>query len=160
VYPEKKLALPRKYARGEEDVALFIKALVVEELGDVYNVEIAKDERVDPLVRDINRMHHRDEARHIAFGRRYLRELWNEHAPSWPETTRHAFQRWAHDYLVASCADFYNPSVYRDAGIADPYAARAEALASASSRAHRERISARLVDLLLDIGILTQAPAF
>jgi hypothetical protein len=159
-YPEKKLVLPRKYERGEEDVALFIKALVVEELGDVYNVAVAKDESVHPLVRDINRMHHRDEARHIAFGRRYLRELWNEHSPGWTDATREAFQRWAHDYLLASCADFYNPAIYRDAGIADPYAAREEALASEHSKQHRRRISDHLVELLLDIGILKSAPAF
>jgi hypothetical protein len=160
VYPEKKVALPRKYEPGEEAVALFIKALVVEELGDVYNVAIAKDERVHPLVREINRMHHRDEARHIVFGRRYLRELWNEHAPRWSDETRVGFRRWAHDYLLASCADFYNPAAYRDAGIADAYAARAAALRSEHGREHRTRIAHKLTALLLDIGILEHAPAF
>jgi hypothetical protein len=55
VYPEKKIALPREYAKGEEEVVFFCKVMVVEELGDYYNVVIEKDERCDPLVREINK---------------------------------------------------------------------------------------------------------
>src|SRR5688572_26490828 len=76
VYPEKKIALPREYVKGEEDVLFFIKALVVEELGDVFNVKMMKDDTIHPLAKEINRIHHDDEARHIAFGRRILKELW------------------------------------------------------------------------------------
>src|SRR5690606_19719917 len=38
VYPEKKIALPREYAKGEAEVMFFCKVMVVEELGDYYNV--------------------------------------------------------------------------------------------------------------------------
>ena len=46
VYPEKKISLPREYAKGEEEVAFFCKVMVVEELGDYYNVMIDRDERL------------------------------------------------------------------------------------------------------------------
>jgi hypothetical protein len=159
VYPQKKLPLPKEYAKGEEDVTFFLKVLVVEELGDFYNVAIARDERVHPLAREINKIHHRDEARHIIFGKRLLAELFERHAPSWSEETRHGMRTWLGDYLRASWADFYNPSMYRDAGVPEAYAAREAALSGSSCRAHRARVSQRLVDYFLETGILREVPA-
>lgn len=156
---EKKLGFPRSYEKGEQDVELFIMALVVEELGDVYNIEIARDERVHPLVRSINSLHHLDEARHIAFGRVYLRELWEQYSPTWKPETVERFQKWVANYLAASWRDFYSPSIYAKAGIAEPYKVREAALESAVCREHRDRISKKLVSLLLDIGILREPPA-
>lgn len=159
VYPEKKLAFPTKYTKGEEELMFFLKALVVEELGDVYNVEIARDERVEPLVREINDVHHMDEARHLVFGRRYLRDVWEKHSPSFTPEVTDRLRSWFASYLQSSWRDFYNPTAYRDSGIEDPMAAREEAWSSPVCRAHRERVSRVLVDLLLDIGILTAAPS-
>jgi hypothetical protein len=159
VYPMKKLALPKKYVKGEEDVTFFIKVLIIEELGDWYNVEIGNDERVHAIAREVNKFHHRDEARHIVFGKRLLAELFAHHAPRWSPETLSGVRRWLGEYLRSSWADFYNPSVYRDAGLADPYAARQAALDSPVGRAHRERVSRKLVDYFLETGILTEAPA-
>jgi len=159
VYPMKKLVLPRKYAKGEEDVVFFIKVLIIEELGDYYNVAMGHDERLEPIVQDVNKFHHRDEARHIVFGRQLLRELFAEYAPKWPEDTLPGLRRWLSDYLRSSWNDFYNPAVYRDAGIPDPYEARKEALEAEPCRRHRERVSAKLVDYFLETGILGEVPS-
>jgi hypothetical protein len=159
VYAQKKLPLPRKYARGEEDVTFFIKVLIVEELGDYYNVAIARDERVHPLVREINKIHHRDETRHIIFGKRVLKELFDEHFPTWPEDTLEGMRQWLVNYLRSSWADFYNPSMYRDAGVPDSYAARQAALAAPCCREHRTRVSQRLIDYFVETGILREVPA-
>ncbi|MDJ0866157.1 MAG: diiron oxygenase [Myxococcota bacterium] len=154
VYPMKKLVLPKKYAKGEEDVTFFIKALIVEELGDYYNVLIAKDERVDPTVRRVNAIHHSDEARHIIFGRQLLRELWNEYSPKWEPEVLDDLRTWLADYLRSSWADFYNPSAYRDAEVPDAYAARKAALANPVCQEHRVRASRKLIDYFLDTGIM------
>jgi hypothetical protein len=159
VYSMKKLALPKKYAKGEEDVTFFIKALVIEELGDYYNVAMGHDDRLAPIVREVNKFHHRDEARHIVFGRKLLAEMFAHWAPQWSEETLAGVRAWLGDYLRSSWNDFYNPAVYRDAGLSDPYAARQEALAATPCREHRERVSAKLIDYFLDSGILTEAPA-
>jgi hypothetical protein len=159
VYPEKKLAMPREFAKGQEEVVFFCMAMVVEELGDYYNVVIAKDERVDPLVREINRFHHIDEARHLAFGRLYLAELFERYSPQWPAHTLAEFRAWLAAYLKASWADYYNPSVYRDAGIADAYEVRQAALAHPRSVAHRRRASDKLVSYFLKTGLLSEEPA-
>jgi hypothetical protein len=159
VYPMKKIAFPKKYAKGEEDVTFFIKALIIEEIGDYYNVAMSHDARLAPIVQEVNRFHHRDEARHIVFGRRILKETFDESAPGWPAETLARVRSWLGDYLRSSWLDFYNPTVYRDAGVPDPYGAREAALASDACRSHRERASAGLLGYFLETGILTEVPA-
>jgi hypothetical protein len=154
VYPEKKIALAREYSTGEEEVAFFCKVMVVEELGDYYNVMIDRDERVDPLVRRINRVHHSDEARHLAFGRVHLAELCARHLSQWSAETLAGFRAWLAEYLKASWGDYYNPTMYRDAGLADPYEVRQLALAHPACSEHRKRASAKLVKYFLSHGLL------
>lgn len=159
VYPEKKVALPREFAKGEDEVVFFCLAMVVEELGDYYNLAIAPDERCDPLVREINKVHHIDEARHLAFGRSYLAELFERHGPQWGEEKLAAFRQWLVSYLKSSWGDYYNPTVYRDAGLADSYEVRLAALAHPACIAHRQRASAKVVDYFVRTGLLAEAPA-
>lgn len=159
VYAQKKLVVPKTYAKGEEDVTFFIKVLIVEELGDYYNVMMQRDASIAPISREINRIHHADEARHIIFGRRLLAELWNEHAPKWQPETLTGLRTWLAGYLKASWNDFYNPTAYKDAGIADAYDARQAALAAECCREHRRRVSRKLVDYFIDTGILEAEPA-
>ena len=158
VYPEKKISLPREYAKGEEEVAFFCKVMVVEELGDYYNLVIEKDERCDPLVREINRMHHVDEARHLAFGRLYLAELFQQHSAKWTPEQLAGFRQWLVDYLRASWGDYYNPTMYRDAGLADSYELRQMAMAHPAGVALRRAASAKLVTYFIKNGLLTEEP--
>ena len=46
--------------------------------------------------------------------------------PHWSQARREGFQSWLAQYLKSSWADFYNPSMYRDAGLAEAYAAHPE----------------------------------
>ncbi len=158
VYPEKKIAIARPMAKGEEDAAFYAKVLVVEELSDYYNVVMGQDERLPRITRDVNWTHHVDEARHIHFGRRYLRDLWGTSVGLWTAAETEAFRGWLVEYINASWRDFYNPSVYRDAGIPDPYAARDQALSSPVCRAHRQRASQKFLENLVDSGILSEIP--
>lgn len=158
VYPEKKVPHERAYAKGEEDIVFFAKVLVVEELSDVYNVAMAADKRLAPIVREINHVHHVDEARHIHFGRAYLKQLWDRYAPLWAEDRRQSFRTWLVEYINACWRDFYSPYVYRDAGLKDPYSVRELALSSPVCRAHRQRCSEKYIDNLVDSGILLEAP--
>lgn len=159
IYPEKKLLAPRELASGAEEIGFFCKVLIVEEIGDVYNVKMMRDDRVHPLVAAINRMHHIDEARHIAFGHEYTREQFARYSRDWSEGDLHSFQDWLSEYLVSAWGDFYNPSVYRDAGVEPGYQTRQMALAHPTCRRMREDVSAKLVDYFLDVGLLRDAPA-
>jgi hypothetical protein len=158
VYPEKKIALAKQWAPGEEDVAFFIKALVVEELGDVYNVQMMKDQRIDALAREVNRRHHDDEARHIIFGRRRLKEMFHGVKDKWSPEILDGLRKWVGAYLRSSWGDFYNPTMYKDAGLPDAYKVRTMAMAHPVCAESRKRISTDLVNYFLETGILTEAP--
>ncbi len=160
VYPEKKLPIPKEMDRGQQEVVFFSMAMVVEELGDYYNVLIGRDERCDPLVREINKVHHIDEARHLAFGRLYLAELFERYSPAWSPEKLAAFREWLAAFLKACWADYYNPSVYRDAGIADAYEVRQAALEHPATLAHRRRGAGKLVGYFLKTGLLAEEPAW
>ena len=159
VYPEKKITLSREYAKGEEEVAFYCKVMVVEELGDYYNLAIEKDERVDALVREINKVHHVDEARHLAFGRVQLAELFERYSPDWSADTLAGFRQWLADYLRASWGDYYNPTMYRDAGLADAYELRQLALSHPAGVAFRKLASAKIVAYFIKTGLLAEEPS-
>ena len=159
MYPEKKIVLPREYAKGEEEVAFYCKVMVVEELGDFYNLAIEKDERCDPLVREVNKVHHIDEARHLAFGRVQLAELFNKFAPGWSAETLAGFRQWLGDYLRASWGDYYNPTMYRDAGLADSYELRQMAMSHPACAEFRKRASSKVVNYFIKTGLLAEEPA-
>ncbi|MBX3627664.1 MAG: diiron oxygenase [Rhizobacter sp.] len=159
VYPEKKIILPREYAKGEEEVAFYCKVMVVEELGDFYNLAIEKDERCDALVREVNKVHHIDEARHLAFGRVQLAELFNKFAPGWSAETLAGFRQWLGDYLRASWGDYYNPTMYRDAGLADSYELRQMAMSHPVCAEFRKRASSKVVNYFIKTGLLVEEPA-
>ena len=160
IYPEKKIVLPREYAKGEEDISFFCKVLIVEELGDFYNLKMMSDKRIEPLVAKINKVHHVDEARHLGFGRELLREMAADFVPAWTKEEREHFQGWLVQYLLSSWGDFYNPAVYKDAGLTDGYKVRKMALEHPTCRAFRAEASAKLVDYFLDVGLLDARPEF
>lgn len=158
VYPEKKIAAPREMPKGGDEVGFFCKALIVEMIGDVYNVEMMRDKRIHPLVAQINKVHHIDEARHIRFGGEYVGEVFARVSADWTADDLRTFQTWLAQFLVSSWGDFYNPSVYRDAGLADAYAIRKMALSHPVCRKMREDTSADLVRFFLDVGLLDESP--
>ena len=148
VYPEKKLNLPREFLPGEADFLFFAKVLVFEEIVDVYNVAMAKDERLAPIARRINQLHHAEESRHLGFGRLMVAELFQRYAPTWPAEHLGETRVYLGEYLRATWREYYNPDAYRDAGIPDPYGARAMALEDPRQAEHRRQVSARCLDYL------------
>ncbi len=159
IYPEKKLAFAREFAPGEEDFLFFAQVLLFEELVDVYNQRMAADERLVPLARRINLLHHREEQRHLVFGRQYALELFEQHAPTWTSETLQGVRATLVQFLQATWKEYYNPDVYRDAGLSEPHALQREALASERARAHRAQVAQHFLPLFLESGILAEAPA-
>jgi len=159
VYPEKKISLPREWAKGEEELAFFCKVLVVEEIGDYYNVKMMLDKTIEPIVQQINWVHHRDESRHLGFGRRHLTELAEHWLPQWSDETRHGFSEWLAAYVKSSWADFYNPTLYKDAGLANPYQVRKMALAHPATAELRDKASKKLLNIFVRLGLLEERPS-
>jgi hypothetical protein len=158
VYPDRKMVFAREYAPGEEDFLFFAKVLVFEEIVDVYNKRMAKDERLAEIVRQINLLHHRDESRHLAFGRLWLRDMFERYSPSWSSATREGIADYLKNYITTTWKEYYNPAVYKDAGLKDPFDIQEEALRAEATRKHRREISAGCVRFLTETGILQEQP--
>jgi hypothetical protein len=153
IYADRKLVLPREHAPGEEDILFFARVLMFELIVDGYNQRMAKDERLHPLVREINFRHHEDESRHLAFGRLVVEDLWNRHAMRWSAEVRESVRRYVAVYLEATWREYYNPDVYRDARFVEPYELARQAFAAPAARARRDEVQRRCVRILDEIGM-------
>ncbi len=157
IYPDRKLVVPREHAPGEEDLLFFARVLVFELIVDGYNQRMAKDGRLHPLVCEINRRHHEDESRHLAFGRLVVEDLWQRHAPRWSPETRAGVRHYMAAYVEATWREYYNPDVYRDAQLAEPYQVARDAFLAPAARARRDEVQRRCVRILDDIGMWPRA---
>ena len=149
VYPSTKLVSAASPAEDVlRDVMVFGRILIAEELCDAFNMRMAEDSRLPALVQQINRVHHRDESRHIAFGRQMMRSL-SDRAAS---TAGEDGMRFAGDYLARYAAvclqSFYNPAMYADAGIEGGRRLRARLLNDpVRQQTHRELMNRTTVFL-------------
>ena len=154
VYPDKKVAFPREYAPGEEDLLFFAKVMIFEEIVDVYNVRMSKDDRLDPLARRINLLHHQDESRHLAFGRRYVREIFEKHSPAWSPEIIEGISQYLKGYLHATWREYFNPQVYADAAMAgDPYDTMEDGWSHPAAAARRAEIGENALRVLRELGL-------
>ena len=160
VYPSRWYPLPAELDETEEEFRFWVSVLAFEEVGDAYNRGIAADDRVHPLSRAINRAHHREEARHLAYGRLMVRELWERYSPGWSPQVKERVQAYVAHYLVSQYLDFFNPAAYRDAGLEDPYGVRAAVVGGDAAQQRFRLATAACTDLLVDAGVLPAAPAF
>jgi hypothetical protein len=159
VYPDRKIDFPRKYAPGEDEFLFFARVLVFEEIVDAYNQRNAADDRLAPIARAINHAHHLDESRHLAFGRQIVRELFQSRAPEWSRQTLEGVRKYLSAYFVATWREYYNPDVYTDLDVEDPYELADVAFRDEGQRARRREMSAGLVRYFLENEILAREPA-
>jgi hypothetical protein len=158
IYPDKKMILPREYEPGEEDFLFFAKVLIFEEIVDLYNIRMSQDERLVPVVRQIHWLHHRDEARHLVFGRRFTAELFERYKNKWSPPVLQGVRDYLSEFLTATWKEYYNPDVYRDAGLMHPYQVFVEAFDDPRCRSHREQISAGCIRYLMEHDMITERP--
>jgi hypothetical protein len=159
IYPEKRFSLPVEFAPGEEDVQFFAQTVIFEMVADYYNVAIGADERVVPVARHINQLHHWDESRHLVFGRKILAELWEAFSKEWDAATRAQVSNNILAFLTTTWRQYYNPDVYRDAGIADPYEAMDIAWTSPGRAAFRAGVEVKIRAALDRAGVIERGSA-
>ncbi|MEV0410663.1 diiron oxygenase [Streptomyces sp. NPDC050448] len=155
IYPDKSVKLPEAPRDPDiENFLVFARILIFEQIVDHYNVHLAADRRLHQTVRHINRLHHQDESRHIAFGCRLVQLLWERLLDSGlNEVTRHELRSYLSRYLTTSMESFYNPAVYRDAGLADGFALRRRLLAHPARQAAHAKVLHKTTDFLNRIGV-------
>ncbi|EMF26446.1 AurF N-oxygenase family protein [Streptomyces pseudogriseolus] len=127
----------------------FTATLLGEEVLDWMQRLTFPDERVQPLIRGVTRIHVIEEARHVRYAREELRRQMMT-APRWSqEFTRVSSGEFARVFSVA----FVNPEVYTNVGLD-----RREAVAQVRASGHRREVmqqgAKKLTDFLDDIGVL------
>lgn len=127
----------------------FASTLLGEEILDWMQRLTFPDERVQPLVRGVTRIHVVEEARHVRYAREELRRQMIQ-APRWEqELTRISCGEAARIFSLA----FVNPRVYTEVGLN-----RQEAVAQVRASGHRREVmqtgAKRLTDFLEDVGLI------
>lgn len=158
IYPDKKLILPTDYADAEDDFLFFAKVVIFEELVDQYNAHMSRDQQLDHLVRHIHDYHHKDESRHLAFGREITKQIFASYASKWDESTLQRIRQYLATYMASTWKEYYNPNVYRDAGLENTYALYEDALLDPVCKKHRYDISAKCINFFINSGILLEQP--
>jgi AraC-like DNA-binding protein len=146
--------VPSTVSAKAENLLVFARVLIFEELVDHFNARMAVDERLHETIRAINRIHHQDESRHIAFGRELVDLLYADLRETATEDELHDISTYLRRYITHSFESLYNPRVYRDAGVENPYELRAELLASPARAAAEQRVMRKTVRHLEKTGLL------
>jgi len=159
VYPEKKLSFGNKeMGPGEDLIGFYAMAMVVEDFGDYFNIRTMKDDRCDPLVRDISQLHHMDESRHLAFDRAYLTDLCEQWLPEWDEAQKLKFSTWLGGFMKSNFATYYNPAIYKDIGLDGHFKARRAAMEQPYQKELRAKVADKLTRFFSKIGLLLETP--
>ena len=136
---------------------LFARINIFEELVDYYNKTMAKDERLAPVAREINRIHHFEELRHLNFGRNFLRHSLDLHVDDWDQDRRDELRTHLSGYLAFAWKQYYNPQAYVDAGLDKGFDLWREVTASAKAQQHRKAINHKRLSFLRKLELLEAA---
>jgi hypothetical protein len=147
--PASILRLGKLYAAKTGGPAACAAILVAEEILDIFQRDLMKDERVQPLTRATSQIHVVEEARHMRFAR-------EEIARRTPELNFLQLRR--HRTVVASVAaivtgNLVQPPVYAAVGL-DPRAAAAAARADEHYAARLRGAATGLVAFLREVGLI------
>ncbi|HSK40019.1 MAG TPA: diiron oxygenase [Arenibaculum sp.] len=155
IYPNRTPQLETDLPQATTDFLVFARTVIFEEIVDFFNVRIGQDASLHPLIQHINRTHHKDESRHVAFGREIVRDLYARLLAEQGSEGAAMVDGYLKRYL-GHCIDlFYQAPVYRDAGLPDPFKLRNMARNSQERVAYHERMLARTVQFLVSEGILS-----
>ncbi|MEV5510654.1 diiron oxygenase [Streptomyces orinoci] len=144
--------------RDVEDFLFFTRTMIFEEIVDHYNLVQSRDSRLHPVARFINHNHHFEESRHLVFGRRLVAALWESCSPSWDGGTVAGVRDHLRQFFTTSWREYYNPDVYADAGLDEPWETAERAWLAPAQREHRRRVSRKVTTFLLSGGILDKEP--
>ncbi|MFI9201369.1 diiron oxygenase [Streptomyces sp. NPDC053048] len=137
-----------------ESTLVFARILIFEELVDYFNSKMATDDRLHETIRHINRIHHQDESRHIAFGRELVDILFTDVKKTATAEELREIEAYIKRYMVYSFESLFNPKVYRDAGVEDPQGLRRELLSSPGRPGFEQRVFRKTLKYLEKTGII------
>lgn len=154
IYPDRTMHSAESGDPELDMFMLFARINVFEEIVDYYNKTMAKDERLAPVVREIHRIHHVEELRHLAFGRRFLKDSLDRHVDHWDESRRRDLQLQLSAYVDFVWKQYYNPQVYTDSGIDNAFDVWQSAASAPNAIEHRSTINRKRLAYLRKLALL------
>ncbi|MEU2358936.1 diiron oxygenase [Streptomyces misionensis] len=155
IYSSMTMSADSTWESEVENFLVFARILLFEELVDHYNTRMAQDDSLCETIRQVNRLHHQDESRHIAFGRELVSLLFTRMREAVSAERLREVESYLKRYVVFSVNSLYNPHVYRDAGIADPLGLRNALLADERRRAQERKAIRKPLAFFLKTGIFS-----
>ncbi len=144
--------LGRGFKALASGVSAYASILVAEEILDRWQRELMRDDRVQPLVRMVSRIHVLEEARHMTFAREEVERAMP--TLSGPRLALHRTVTAQTAYMIAR--SLVNPQVYAAVGL-DPREARRQALANPHYQETLAWMGERVVGFLDEQGLIGKA---
>ncbi len=155
IYTQREMMRDAEPPKIVKDFLVFAQTVIFEEIVDYFNLRVGQDKTMPAIVQSVNLTHHKDESRHVAFGREIVRELYravlDEHGSSGAELAETQVRRY-----LSHCLDlFYPAAVYRDAGLPDPFKLRNQARHAPERVPYHRKMLARTTSFFTSAGILS-----
>ncbi len=158
VYRSRQMVLANELPRDITDFLFFAKTMIFEEIVDGLNIIQGRDERLHQVARFINDNHHKEETRHLVFGRLVVSAMWRKCAPDWSPEAIAGIRDELATFFVMSWREYYNPDMYADAGFDDPFDVADRAWAAPAQIERRRVLSDKVMKFLRTHEILTEEP--
>jgi hypothetical protein len=154
IYPDRRMVFPAQERSPEvNNFIVFSQILVFEMIGDYYNARMAADEGLPETVRAVNRIHHRDESRHIAFGGQLVSALFDQVRRTHSAEEIEEVAAYLRGYVDLIMQMLCSRDAYADAGIPDPARFRATVMADPGRAKVVEQITQRPNNFYRRIGL-------
>lgn len=155
IYTQREMTRDTEPPRAIKNFLIFAQTVIFEEIVDYFNLRIGQDKTLDPIIQDVNMTHHKDESRHVAFGREIVRELHrivvSEHGDEGAALAEAQIRRY-----LSHCLDlFYPAAAYRDAGLPEPFKLRNQARHAPERADYHRKMLARTTNFFTSAGFLT-----
>jgi uncharacterized membrane protein YbaN (DUF454 family) len=128
---------------------LWAQLMMTEQLFDRFQREMAEDETLQPLIREMSRIHVVEEARHISFAQTEIEKF----VAKASRAQRFMVQMLLAMTLETLAKEVFNPEMYKRAGL-DPKAARKAALANPNNRASFKWAAEEIAEYYKSIGLI------
>lgn len=155
LYEDRAMTLAAPVEPDIDNFLLFARAVIFEELVDVYNRSMGEDKRLHPFLRELNNIHHLDEVRHIAYGRLYIDLVHRQLRDRYPKERIKAIEEIIKRFIQISILKLYSPAVYKDAGFERPARIRKALLSDPARIEYNEKLLAHTARYLAKVGILS-----
>ncbi len=157
IYPDRTIHSPDTQDEQYDMFLLFARINVFEEIVDHYNKTMAKDDRLLPVVREIHRIHHVEELRHLAFGRNFLKDCLDRHVETWDDARRDDLRAQLSCYLRFVWKQYCNPQAYTDAGIEAAFDVWRAVSQDPLMARHRKAVNEKRLGYLRKLNVLESA---